>query len=178
MAPPKRTRAQIERDRADIARLYLKGWTQQAITEWVCKTYYTERFLTRQAIAKDLVAIQKEWRESTLRDFDEAKAKELAKLDELERTMWTAWERSLGEVTTRTVQQGRGEDTVRTIRTEERQGDPRFLEGIMKCIERRCKLLGFDAPIAIGDDPGLREKYEIISKLVPELAAGGEAKED
>ena len=27
-----------------------------------------------------------------------------------------------------------------------RDGDPRFLEGIFKCIDKRCKMLGLDAP--------------------------------
>ena len=34
----------------------------------------------------------------------------------------------------------------RSVMTEERTGDPRYLDGVMRCIERRCHLLGLDAP--------------------------------
>jgi hypothetical protein len=30
---------------------------------------------------------------------------------------------------------------------EQRDGNPAFLAGVMSCIERRCKLLGLDAPV-------------------------------
>ena len=84
MAANKRTLIQIEDDRREIASLYLQGKTQQAIAERLG--------MTRQMVGYDLKAIQRRWREDTSRNLDEDKARELAKLDELERTHWQAWE--------------------------------------------------------------------------------------
>ena len=56
--------------------------------------------MTRQMVGYDLKAIQRRWREDTSRNLDEEKARVLAKLDELERTYWQAWEDSLGQITT------------------------------------------------------------------------------
>ena len=84
MPAKKRTPIQIEDDRRETASLYLQGKTQQAIAERLG--------MTRQMVGYDLKAIQRRWRQDTARDLDEDKAKELAKLDELERTHWQAWE--------------------------------------------------------------------------------------
>lgn len=83
MAAPKRSAIQIERDREEIARRYLHGETQQQIADAL--------EMTRQMIGYDLKAIQEAWRASALRNFDEAKAQELAKIDEVEREAWDAW---------------------------------------------------------------------------------------
>ena len=95
MAANKRTLIQIEDDRREIASLYLQGKTQQAIAERLN--------MTRQMVGYDLKAIQRRWREDTSRNLDEDKARELAKLDELERTHWQAWEDSLEQFTTETT---------------------------------------------------------------------------
>ena len=87
MAANRRTPIQIEDDRREIASLYLQGKTQQAIAERLS--------MTRQMVGYDLKAVQRRWREDTSRNLDEDKAQELAKLDELERTHWQAWEDSL-----------------------------------------------------------------------------------
>ena len=118
MAANKRTRIQIEDDRREIASLYLQGKTQQAIAERLN--------MTRQMVGYDLKAIQRRWREDTSRNLDEDKARELAKLDELERTHWQAWEDSLEQ--------------------EDKHGNPAYLRGVIDCIDRRCKLLGLDSP--------------------------------
>ena len=93
MAPRKRTNIQKEDDRREIASLYLHGKTQQVIADRL--------HMTRQMVGYDLKAIQRRWREDTARDLDADKARELAKIDELERTYWVAWESSLeqGETT-------------------------------------------------------------------------------
>jgi hypothetical protein len=86
--------------------------------------------------------------------LDAYKARELAKLDHAERRYWEAWERSIEEFRSRTIKakgikadqkiQAKPEQAEQTIYTENRCGDPRFLDGVLKCIERRCKLLGLD----------------------------------
>ena len=149
MSAKKRIPIQIEDDRREIASLYLQGKTQQAIAERLG--------MTRQMVGYDLKAIQRRWREDTSRNLDEDKARELAKLDELERTYWQGWEDSLEQVTTETTSRavagggagggGGGGVTERAvIRREGKQGNPTYLRGVIDCIDRRCKLLGLDAP--------------------------------
>ena len=53
------------------------------------------RFMTQ--IGYDLGKIQEGWRTQTALDLDHHKAQQLAKLDELERTHWQAWEESKQE---------------------------------------------------------------------------------
>ncbi len=143
MAARKRTAFQIEENRHQIASLYLRGLTQAAIGERLN--------MARNMVTYDLKVIRDRWRDDTTRDLDADKMKELAKIDELERTYWTAWESSLGQkeinATERVDGAGAGVDGVRTkamIRKEHRDGNPAFLDGVMRCIERRCKLLGLD----------------------------------
>ena len=147
MSAKKRTPIQIEDDRREIASLYLQGKTQQAIAERLG--------MTRQMVGYDLKAIQRRWREDTSRNLDEDKARELAKLDELERTYWQGWEDSLEQVTTETTSRavagggaggGVGVTERAAIRREGKQGNPTYLRGVIDCIDRRCKLLGLDSP--------------------------------
>ena len=146
MAAPKRTAFQIERDRRDIADLYLQGWTQARITESINADEDRDYQLSRRMIGYDLKALQEAWRESSLIDIDEAKARELAKVDRLEREYWTAWERSRKDAET-LRQEGSGEKPSRVVKIKRpRNGDPAFLRGVQWCIERRCKIIGVDAP--------------------------------
>lgn len=144
MAQPKRTDFQRESDLEKVSSLYLKGWRQIDIA--------AEMGLSRQQISYDLKTIQQRWRESTAINLDEAKSRELARLDELERSFWAAWEQSKSERTkARQETGGKGKDgkatvTKASMEKEQRDGNPAFLQGVLSCIDRRCKLLGLDAP--------------------------------
>lgn len=143
MPAHKRTPFQIENDRQKVTSLYIRGKTQADIAQ--------EIGVSREQIAYDLKVIQQRWRQDTARDLDADKARELAKIDELERTYWQAWESSLAEKTTTSAKRiGAGADgvvTETTLKRELRDGNPAFLEGVLKCIERRSRLLGLDAPV-------------------------------
>ena len=76
--------------------------------------------LSESTVSRDLATLYKQWRVSALVDIGKAKAQELAKLDHLEATYWQAWQKSVGDL--------------------------RYLAGVQVCIDRRCKLLGLDAP--------------------------------
>ncbi len=99
MAAPRRSKFQIEDNRRDSTRLYLRGKTQSEIAELLG--------ISRSMVAYDLNAIQEQWRENTVRDLDADKVRELAKTDELERIYWAAWESSLEQ-----------RETTATARTE------------------------------------------------------------
>jgi len=81
-------------------------------------------------------------------DFSKAKAKEIAKIDRLEREYWNAWLRSLKDAE---MIMEKAVETASEIRKEATQtargqsGDPRFLQGIQWCIDKRCKIIGIDA---------------------------------
>jgi len=159
MAAPKRTSIQIERDRRDIAQLYLKGWIQADIAAYLSEDPERHYVLSQQMISYDLRRVQAQWRESALIDVDEAKSRELAKIDQLEREYWQAWERSCENAetvvrktkgTVKKYEDGDGqfvaERPAEVNKTSAGQaGDPRFLQGIQWCIDRRCKIIGVDS---------------------------------
>jgi hypothetical protein len=144
----RRKAAAIARDRKRISGLYLQGWLQVDIAE--------EVKLSQATVSRDLKALHKEWLADASRNFSEARAKELAKIDFLELTYWEAWRRSCDDAETVTQKQsihqaGDGgpsqlvpKEATRTVKGQ--TGDKRFLDGVQWCIERRCKLLGLDEP--------------------------------
>ena len=147
-----RDTAQIARDRKKIGELYLKGTLQADIA--------AKLSIDQSTVSRDIKALFAEWRKSALVDINEAKARELAKIDALELTYWAAWERSCEDAETETrktkgvikrYEDGDGqfvaERPAEVDKTSKGQaGDPRFLQGVQWCIERRCKILGVDAP--------------------------------
>jgi hypothetical protein len=100
-------------------------------------------------ISRDLRAIQKQWQEKALFNHDQVKARELAKLDEIEHKAWLAWERSCKDIGTMEVtgsnQGGKSKpEKVKKI-TNGQAGDARFLATILDCVKRRCEILGLNA---------------------------------
>lgn len=147
MASPKRTTFQREHDLLTISRRYLAGDIQVDIAH--------DLGLSQQQISYDIKALQRRWLDSAVSNIDEAKARELAKVDNLELEYWQAWKRSQEDAET-VKQKGTpvntpdGESKIKTADIEKttkgQAGDPRFLQGVQWCIERRCKILGVDAP--------------------------------
>jgi hypothetical protein len=170
----KRTRLEINRDRRQTAEWYLKGWTQQQIADAISDDPERHYTLSRVQISNDLAAIRKDWQASAVRNFDEAQAQELAKVDLLELEYWQAWERSCQDAETRTRKQrlaDEGEVKEITKVTKGQAGDKRFLDGVQWCIERRCKILGLDAPQKIAPtDPTGKESWagDVIRVVVHE----------
>lgn len=153
----KRSKAEIERDKLEIARQYLEQKTQNDIKEWIAKNRpYT---LSLAMISITLKGLFAEWREQAVNKIDELKARDLAKLLDVERTATEAWERSLqnSEKTTHEhdevpIDPGKNYGSKKkpkkpvlrvSVIKENRDGDPRFLEIILKCIERRADILGY-----------------------------------
>jgi len=140
MAEKKRSNFQRESDYARITELYLRGKYQSEIAKILG--------LSQGMISQDLKVIQRRWRESTTLNLDEAKAKELARLDALEREFWSAWEASKTERTKARQEKNVTGTTVKaSMEKEQRDGNPAFLQGVLTCIDRRCKLLGLDAAV-------------------------------
>lgn len=141
-----RTKDQILRDRTVIAERYLGRETQAAIAE--------DLGITRSMVSRELSAIRDAWLKSAVRDFDQLKSEELARIDEVERQYWDAWQRSIGEKKRTATERSSVGDATRnraSVQTEEMLGNPEYLKGVERCIERRCKLLGLDAPFKVAN---------------------------
>lgn len=156
--PPaaKRTEGEREVDLIEIAKLYMTGETQQTIADHISKI--RPYSLTRVTIHNDLKVLHERWKESQLVDFDTAKAKELAKIDRLENEYWFAWKRSLRmseEIISEKIQDSQTTQSGTTpgyarekIKKKEVTtfGDPRYLQGVQWCVDKRCAIFGLDAP--------------------------------
>jgi hypothetical protein len=148
----------IESRRSQVATLFLQGIRRQG--------ELAQRLgVDRSTISRDLKVLNGRWKEAAVRDLDAAKGQELERIDLLEQQYWAAWERSKQGRETTTTEQVTGEDGDRTkaaIRKEEQHGDPRYLDGVQRCIEQRCKLLGLNAPQKIAPTtPDGREPYRL-----------------
>jgi hypothetical protein len=93
--------------------MYLRGRRQTYIA--------TKLGISQQQVSYDIKQLRRRWRESSVVNFNEAAQEQLARIDELERTYWIAWERST---------------------TDTKVGNASFLEGVQWCVEQRCKILG------------------------------------
>lgn len=141
--------------RANVARLYARGWFQSDIGK--------ELKLSPRQVQRDLDTIQRYWQRSTLVDFDKAKARELAKIDHLERECWDAWDRSKKDREARhsevneepSTTQNAGQPPVPSVKlkkkirvtTEGQVGESDFLRAIQWCIDKRCEIIGLYAPL-------------------------------
>lgn len=154
--------------------MYLQGWLQVDIAE--------ELGVHQSTISRDLAVIREEWLESTLVDFDKARSTELARIDALEREHWRAWFESTKDKEVQIQESQTGGKHVHLSKevqkVEGQAGDPRFLQGIQTCIDRRCKLLGLDAPVKVAPtDPSGQREYvglpddERINRIVELLDA-------
>ena len=165
---PKRSKIQREADLERISSLYLRGWRQVDIA--------AEVGVAQSQIAYDLKTIQSRWRKQTAINLDEAKNKELARIDTLEREYWDAWERSKGErVKGRQKQSetgGKKKVEWATVEKEQLIGNPAYLSGVEKCIEMRCKLLGIYAPTKVDAVTKNIDLTKLTGEQLDRIAAG------
>ena len=138
-------RFRILERRKRVAGMYLQGMSQWEIGR--------QLGVTQQCIAKDVQALEKEWLASAVVDIDAAKARELARIDRLERVAWRAWRRSCQrkEKATTRMEKKLHEDaqqakTVTSKATELRDGNPEYLKRVEWCISKRCELLRLNPP--------------------------------
>jgi hypothetical protein len=90
--------------------------------------------LSRRSIQKDLSLIRERWKQDMVNDYDSRVACELAKLAAVESEFWAAYESTT---------------------------DLACLSGVLKCLERRAKLCGYDAPTKVAPtNPSGTESYQ------------------
>uniref|UniRef100_A0A6M3J0I5 Putative DNA binding, helix-turn-helix domain containing protein n=1 Tax=viral metagenome TaxID=1070528 RepID=A0A6M3J0I5_9ZZZZ len=134
----KRGQRRQTEDRNRIARLYKEGRPQAEIADALG--------LTPQQVRADLVALHRLWLQTGLLDLDEARGKELVRLDRLEVEYWTGWRESQKDDQTVTEADDSQLGVKKTVRTRGQAGNPAFLQGVMECVRERCKILGLYAP--------------------------------
>lgn len=149
-----------ERDLVKVASMYLRGHKQAEILEWLNEN--RDYNISAQTISNDLKEIKKRWLQSQIKDFNEAKVQELAKIDELERAYWEGWVSSREQQDTLEVEKatdsttGAGANTHDRTKskriTKQRDGSVDFLQGVERCINLRCKILGLTTQTAFKKD--------------------------
>lgn len=161
------------KERRVVAKWYLQGRNVSLIADHIGRNHiYVYRLLEQ---------LEAEWQSSALIDFNKKKAIELAKIDNIERTYWDAWFRSLGGTKSTTVKASgekseKGKDgklvnVERSERNETTYGDPRFLAGVQWCIERRVKMFGFDQPVKIDIVNEIRQKANAYGLTAEDFAS-------
>lgn len=182
---PKRTRSQLERDRARISFLYLRGTPLHKVHEIINEE--AEGYsLTYQTIWNDLKNCRMEWQKDAKRSIELWVSEQLKKIDVLEMEYWNAWLRSQKEKTSSTVKsrgalkqkkkkkKGDPEDGGDLVATalekwekkEQLIGDPRFLDGFFNCIIARLKILGRETP---DSDDRTKEAAERIRDTIKDI---------
>lgn len=148
-----RSAEEIERDRVLIARLYVRGKAQHEIV-LTLNAMYPDHPLTPHVINEELQNIRNSWLQSTLIDFNAAKAKELARLDETEREAWDAWERSKAKHIKVIYESADDQvpfsiDKIADVKRKRKSkiveatvGDIKYLEMVERMIKMRCDILG------------------------------------
>lgn len=160
----KRTKIQREYDRQEIAKLRLREYTQLEIA--------TELNVSLSTVKRELVRLQADWQAEARADTKAVKAIELQRLDAVMREAWKGWDRSLRDSQTKTVEEGgAGGKRKAKITTTNSSGDPRYLNAMMTAIERRCRILGIDAPTKVAPTNGEGEDIENGVFVVPAPAA-------
>ena len=123
--------------------LYLKGWMQADIAK--------DLGISAKTVSKLLGEVKKRWLVNQIQNIEARKVMELERIDRIEREYWDAWEHSkkgqnkvISTKLKRTTM--RGDSTEETEGQEflDTPGDPRFLEGIQKCIALRSRILGLE----------------------------------
>ena len=148
MAAPKRTKIQRENDLPEIAREYVRGCNLREIAEGLAgRRSYT---LSIATISRDVATVISRWRAEAVGDVAEHKARELARLHEVEREAWIAWEQSKQPATRELAETitdaGAGRDRFQTVK--ETKPDPRYLQIVQAAVAARSKLLGLDSDFA------------------------------
>ena len=161
---PKRTPDEISRDRAEVAKMRLEGLTQAKIAERLASLRdYT---LSPQTIAVELKIVREEWMNQSIDNYDQTRLIELSRLDEEEVNAKDAWARSLlpkkKERTRTGTNDGKPFEEFMQ-ESENRDGNPAFLQRLESIRQRRCAILGFNA----------QQRSENINVAIETLKAAG-----
>lgn len=141
------TRAEREEMRERIASLRLRGMPFRDIA--------AQLGLSVSYCYDEYKVVEQRWRHAANDSLTQLKAQELARLDIVEAEAWRAYERSQAERTAAEERFSYDRDGQRVrdggkAKRQTRDGDARFLQIVLDCVDRRIKLLGLDSPDLVG----------------------------
>lgn len=132
--------------RSKIAAMLISGITNQF--EIASRLGMDDVVQGQKTVSRDIIWIRNEWKLKAIEDWDSFVGQELARIDKLEKEAWEAWEvskKTRKKTRSRTRMGRRGkthsEEDAEEVGMEQRDGDPRFLDLVLSCIDKRCKLL-------------------------------------
>jgi hypothetical protein len=108
--------------------------------------------LSGPTVGADMKVVQERWMTESTTKIAEAKALELAKLNNLEIAYWDGWDRSRKDQVTVTTEINWDGGVREKTQTRGQSGDARFLDGINECVKTRCKILGITLDLTINID--------------------------
>jgi predicted transcriptional regulator len=135
----KRSAEERERDLAVIAERILQGHEQAAIAK--------DLGLSQPQISYDMRKIRARWAERASAAVEEHVHQQLAETRMIKKTAWESWRRSCNEKkrsATVARKSGGKETAEKRVLSEERDGNPAYLDLFMKAMEREARLLGLD----------------------------------
>jgi transcriptional regulator with XRE-family HTH domain len=157
------SKSQKARIKKKVSELYLEGLEQTDIA--------SRLGCSQATVSHYLAELSNDWIHDGIFNIDEAKRAELAKINALELTAWDAWKRSIGlknrkTKTTGISAQGNSVDELSVVKWRE-VGDPRFLVQIQWCINKRCEILGINAPQKSEVDiPAFRSLTDFVQAMM------------
>ena len=183
-----RSEGEIIRDEIIIANMLFQGARLSDMPAILQERTGAEYALAVNTISETIRNLSKRWQEKALIKVDEIKNRELIKLDALEDEYWRAWHRSCMPKEDLEIVMQRATDindlpiltapmveTQNRIKKYTRDGAAKYLEGVERCIDKRCKLLGLYAPIKVsgnGIDGFDNETYDLpLNELQKRLVA-------
>lgn len=146
-----RRKAERERDLVLVSELLLKGWTTYAIAEHLSTLFYSDKGgISQRSIGYDKKQLEERWLALQMDILSYAKARELARIDAIEKEAWLAWEDSkpAPEVT-----------ETSPVAKRKNTGNHQYLQTIRWCVEQRRKILGLDTP----DEINIKANVELYS---------------
>lgn len=153
-----REQAHVREQRLQIvAPLWRRNYTYREIQAEVMKRLGLQAY-SIATVKKDVDRLLKEWQENRLKDTEQRVTSELARIDLVIKEAWEMWDKSKEDYERKKGKQKgvpkfdeQGVQvavvtTYQEMQNEEyrAKGDARYLDIIIRCIERRCKLLGLD----------------------------------
>lgn len=140
-----------------VAPLWRKNYTYREIRVEVMKRLDLKAYAL-STVKSDVDTLLHEWQENRLDDTEKKITSELARIDLVIREAWEMWEKSKQDFEKKKGKQKgvpifdeqgvqiKVKTTFQEMQNEEyrAKGDARYLDIIIRCIERRCKLLGLD----------------------------------
>lgn len=178
----KQKEIEIELLRLKISELLLLNQTERQIAQAVGRSAST--------VHHHIVHLLREWRHAQAGNIDKWRARQLARIEAIERESWSAWEQSKQRKTVTQRMRGRAPrprrgrrlrvneetmvDVSRSTRVQESAGDERFLARLSWCVAERNLMLGLyglnveESPI----EPPSADEYAAARGLLLEVVTG------